>query len=81
MQDCCRPSWSSRDIAPIASRGYLQDTANWPDFDVPATAFESDTTLYYYACNGAASGFSKCRVSDVDPTIATPSAVKSCGAI
>ncbi len=50
-----------------ASLGPLQDTSPWPVFDQAIDAFDEGTTLYYFNCNGGASGFSKCKVSDAEP--------------
>ena len=57
-------------------RGNLQDISPWPDFDAGLDAFEADAILYYYDCDGGASGFSKCKiVRDIDPTDPGPPAV------
>jgi hypothetical protein len=57
-------------------RSALQDVSPWPDFDDGLEAFEEDAILYYYDCNEATAGFSKCKVSrDTDPTDPGPPAV------
>ncbi len=48
--------------------GQLQDTSPWAEFEEGVAAFEAGTTLYFWDCDGARAGFSKCRVSDRDPT-------------
>jgi len=48
-------------------RGDLQDTSAWDDFDAALAEFRAGTVLYYYACNPAASGFSKCRIGTTAP--------------
>jgi predicted CXXCH cytochrome family protein len=50
-------------------RSILQDIEPWPDFDEGLGAFEEDAILYYYECDGAASGFSKCKVARDDNTV------------
>ena len=50
-------------------RGNLQDISPWPNFDDGLQAFEDAAVLYYYECNGAASGFSKCKVARDDNTV------------
>jgi hypothetical protein len=46
----------------------LQDISPWPDFDEGLEAFDAGTTLFYYDCDAAALGPSKCLVSDSPPT-------------
>ena len=51
-------------------RSILQDIEPWLDFfDEGLGAFEEDAILYYYECDGAASGFSKCKVARDDNTV------------
>ncbi|HEX7477445.1 MAG TPA: cytochrome c3 family protein [Polyangiales bacterium] len=60
-----------------ATRGQFQDTSALPNFDAALSAFEQGAKLYYYGCDPTRAGDAKCRVSETDPTIATPSAVIS----
>ena len=48
-------------------RSALQDISRWPNFDEGLQAFEAGTTLYYYDCDAAGQGPSKCPVSDSPP--------------
>jgi len=48
-------------------RSILQDVEPWPDFDEALQAFASGTTLFFYDCDAAAAGPSKCSVTDALP--------------
>jgi predicted CXXCH cytochrome family protein len=48
-------------------RSPLQDITPWPNFDDGLDAFDAGTTLYYFDCDVAAEGPSKCAVSDSPP--------------
>lgn len=48
-------------------RGELQDTGAWADFDLGLAAFDADTTLFFYDCDGSRTSDAKCAVSDTDP--------------
>jgi predicted CXXCH cytochrome family protein len=48
--------------------GPFQDLEHWPDFDAALARFDAGTTLYFYDCDAASSNFSKCKVSETDPT-------------
>jgi predicted CXXCH cytochrome family protein len=64
-------------LSVMGLNGQLQDASPWEEFSVGVEAFEAGTTLYYWDCDGARSGFSKCRVSDSDPTELDENAVTS----
>ncbi|MFO0709905.1 MAG: cytochrome c3 family protein [Sandaracinus sp.] len=46
-------------------RGYMQETARWPEFDAALAAFEAGVTLYFHAC--PATGRDGCTISESDP--------------
>lgn len=46
-------------------RGNLQDTYPWPSFDEALASLPA--TVHFYDCDGARSGFSKCKTSTTDP--------------
>ena len=48
-------------------RGNLQDTSAWPHFDAALAAFDASASLYYYACDPAATGALQCKVSMTFP--------------
>jgi len=52
------------------ARSIMQDIEPWPGFDEGLAAFENDTTLYYFDCDGSASTHddpSNCKVQVQDP--------------
>lgn len=58
-------------------RGAYQDATRFAGVDLALEAFEDGATLYYYDCDAEREHEAKCEVSDLDPTLATPSALVS----